>query len=110
VTDELFDELGLNKSDFRVHVCLGPNCSPKGSRKLLEYLDNLIWEKGLQSKVEVIGSSCRDRCDYGPSVNVYPGPTLYNHIDETAIDEIVEQHLIDGKVVTKYVFTGKSRR
>ena len=110
VSDDLFAELGIPKSDYRVHVCLGPNCSLRGSKKLLEHLEEKVWELRLQGKVEVIATSCRDRCDYGPSVNVYPGPVLYNHIDEEAIDTIARDHLIEGKVVDRYVFRGKPRR
>ena len=110
MSDELFDELGIPKSDYRVHVCLGPNCSLRGSKKLLEHLEETVWKHGLNRKVEVIATSCRDRCDYGPSVNVYPGPVLYNHIDEEAIDTIAMEHLTHGKVVDKYVFRGKPRR
>jgi (2Fe-2S) ferredoxin len=110
VSDELFDELGIPKSDYRVHVCLGPNCSLRGSKKLLEYLEETVWKLGLNRKVEVIATSCRDRCDYGPSVNVYPGPVLYNHVDEQAIDIIAQEHLTHGKAVDKYVFRGKPRR
>jgi (2Fe-2S) ferredoxin len=110
VSDDLFAELGIERKPFRVHVCLGPNCTPKGSPKLLQHLDETIWRLGLQDKVEVIGTSCRDRCDYGPSVNVYPGPVLYNHVDEGAIDEIAAEHLSHGRIVERYVFRGKPRR
>jgi len=110
VSDDLFAELGIPKSDHRVHVCLGPNCSLRGSKKLLEHLEETVWKLGLQNKVEVIATSCRDRCDYGPSVNVYPGPVLYNHVDEGAIDLIASEHLVGGTVVDRYVFRGKPRR
>ncbi len=110
MSDDLFAELGIPKSDYRVHVCLGPNCSLRGSKGILEHLEEKVWELGLQGKVEVIATSCRDRCDYGPSVNVYPGPVLYNHVDEQAIDVIAREHLVGGMVVERYLFRGKPRR
>jgi (2Fe-2S) ferredoxin len=110
VSDDLFAELGIPKPDYRVHVCLGPNCSLRGSKKLLEHLEETVWKLGLQNNVEVIATSCRDRCDYGPSVNVYPGPVLYNYIDEEAIDEIAKEHLEHGQVVERYRFRGEPRR
>ena len=50
---------------------------------------------------------CRNRCDYGPSLNVYPGPVFYNHLDRTAICEIVERHLCHGAVVDQWLFRPK---
>jgi (2Fe-2S) ferredoxin len=98
------------QSSYRVHVCLGPNCSARGSKALLTYLEDRIWELGLQRSVEVIGTSCRDRCDWGPSMNVYPGPVLYNEFDHAALDCIVSEHLSEGRVVEQYLFRGKPRR
>ncbi|CAN5743978.1 hypothetical protein BH23CHL5_BH23CHL5_11320 [soil metagenome] len=110
MADNPLDEPGIPTSEYRVHVCLGPNCSLRGSKQLLEKLEETLWANGLQRKVEVIGTSCRDRCDYGPSVNVYPGPVLYNFIDERAVQEIVKEHLTSGRIVERYLFKGKSRR
>lgn len=110
MSDDFFDELGVPRSDYRVHVCLGPNCSLRGSKAILSRFDEAIWSRGLQRKVEVMGTSCRDRCDYGPSVNVYPGPVLYNHVDTQAVDAIVDEHLEQGQIVDRYLFRGKPGR
>ncbi len=110
MSDDLLAELGVELKPYRVHVCLGPNCTPKGSPALLRKIEELVWQAGLHDKVDVIGTSCRDRCDYGPSVNVYPGPVLYAHVDEEAAAQIVDEHLALDKVVDKYVFRGKPSR
>lgn len=110
MSDELFDELEIERKPFRVHVCLGPNCTPKGSPRILRHIEELVWKSGLQDKVEVIGTSCRDRCDFGPSVNVYPGFVRYAHVDEQAATRIVEEHLASGNVVQSLVFRGQPRR
>lgn len=60
----------------------------------------------LSDQAEVSATSCRDRCDYGPSMNVYPGPVFYNHLDEEAIEEIVTSHFLLGKPVARYLFHG----
>lgn len=109
MSDDLLAELGLELKRYRVHVCLGPNCTPKGSPALLRKIDELIWKAGLQNDVEVLGTSCRDRCEHGPSVNVYPGPILYAHVDETAAEQIVAEHLTEGRPVERYRFHGKTR-
>ena len=54
-------------------------------------LERAVREAGLADRVEVLATTCRNRCDYGPSLNVYPGPVFYNLVDKTAISEIVDQ-------------------
>jgi (2Fe-2S) ferredoxin len=98
----------LNDSDqlptYRVHLCFGPNCTPRGSRGLLPVLESAIRRAGLGSRVEVIATSCRNRCEYGPSVNVYPGPVFYAGVTEEAIEEIVREHLAGGRVVERFLY------
>jgi (2Fe-2S) ferredoxin len=91
-------------SDFRVHLCFGPNCTPRGSRQLLPVLQRAIFDAGLSGRVEVIASSCRGRCEFGPSLNVYPGPVFYAGVTEEAIQEIVREHLLGGRPVARWIF------
>jgi (2Fe-2S) ferredoxin len=101
----VFEPSGFNEvPTYRVHICFGPNCTPRGSRGLLPVLEAAIRRAGLTSRVEVIVTSCRNRCDYGPSVNVYPGPVFYAGVTEEAIEEIVREHLVGGRVVEHLVF------
>lgn len=59
---------------------------------------------GLAGEIDVVATSCRDRCDWGPSVNVFPGPTLYAQVDCEAARAIVAEHLRDDRPVTRLVF------
>ena len=67
-------------------------------------LQQALAEAGIADQVEVIASTCRDRCEYGPSMNVYPGPTFYNQLTEEAIVEIVREHLAAGRPVARWFF------
>jgi len=89
---------------YRVHVCFGPNCTPRGSQALLPLLEAAVARAGIADRVEVIATSCRDRCDYGPSMNVYPGPVFYNGLTPEAIEEIVREHLLGGRPVAHWRF------
>lgn len=92
---------------YRVHLCFGPNCSPRGSRSLMPVLEAAVARAGLGDRVELIATTCRDRCDYGPSMNVYPGPTFYNHLTPEAVEEIVREHLGAGRPVPRWFFRPK---
>lgn len=99
-----------DRQAYRVHLCQGPHCSARGSGALLPQLEAAVARAGLADRVEVIGTTCRDRCDYGPSMNVYPGPTFYNLLDAEAIEAIVNGHLVGGEVVESYRFRPKPTR
>lgn len=52
-------------------------------------------------KVRVNKAGCLDRCAAGPVVVVYPEAVWYTYVDTHDIDEIVESHLKNGKVVER---------
>ena len=70
-------------------------------------LEAAVAREGLTGRVEIVATSCRDRCDYGPSMNVYPGPTFYNELTPEAIEEIVLEHLAADRPVPRWFFRPK---
>ena len=51
--------------------------------------------------VRVNKAGCLDRCAGGPVAVVYPQGVWYTYVDADDIDEIVESHLVGGKVVER---------
>ena len=51
--------------------------------------------------VRVNKSGCLDRCAGGPVAVVYPEAVWYHFVDQSDIDEIVESHLVGGRVVER---------
>lgn len=105
--------IGDEPARYRVHVCRGPNCSLRNSKATLACFEEAVREAGLAGEVEIIATSCRDRCDWGPSVNVFPGPTMYAGVDCPAARAIVSEHLTHDRPVTRLTFDtskpGRSR-
>jgi (2Fe-2S) ferredoxin len=93
----------VSEPEFRIHLCIGPNCSARGSQRLLPVLESAIQQAGLSERVEIMASTCRNRCEIGPSLNVYPGPFFYREVTEEAIHQIVMQHLLGGKPVDQWL-------
>ena len=56
-----------------------------------------------EGKVRINRSGCLDRCELGPVIVVYPQAIWYTFVDNDDIDEIIESHLINGKVVERLV-------
>lgn len=79
------------------------SCANCGSEKMQEYAKKQVKKLGLAGpgKVRINKSGCLDRCEEGPVVVIYPQGTWYTYVDETDIDEIIESHLVNGKVVER---------
>ena len=52
-------------------------------------------------KVRVNKAGCLDRCAAGPVAVVYPEAVWYTFVDLSDVDEIVESHLKQGRVVER---------
>jgi (2Fe-2S) ferredoxin len=66
-------------------------------------LEAAIQRAGLSDSVEIVASTCRNRCEIGPSLNVYPGPFFYREVTAEIIEAIVEQHLAGGTPVEDHL-------
>lgn len=54
-----------------------------------------------EGKVRVNQAGCLDRCEEGPCIVVYPEGVWYTYVDQADIDEIIEEHLVNGRVVER---------
>ena len=63
-----------------------------------------IAEKNLTDKVEVIETGCNGFCALGPLLVVHPGDIFYQKLTPEDIPELVESHLIGGKVVDRLLY------
>ncbi|MEP7139455.1 MAG: (2Fe-2S) ferredoxin domain-containing protein [Caldimonas sp.] len=80
-------------------------CSRDGAKAGFDRCKSRIKKAGLNGpgQVRVNKSGCLDRCAGGPVAVVYPEGTWYTFVDEADIDEIVDSHLVGGKVVERLV-------
>jgi len=88
---------------YRVHICQGPNCTGRGSRALFAHLEQELLRLGIEDQVEVLATSCRNRCEIGPSVNVYPGPTFYRGVTPDVLTRIATSHLANDQLLDEFV-------
>lgn len=55
---------------MKICVCIGSSCHIKGSRQVVELLQNLIAENNLGDKVELAGTFCMGKCQQGVCVTI----------------------------------------
>ncbi len=55
---------------MKITVCIGSSCHIKGSRQVVEQLQNLISENNLGDKVELAGTFCMGKCQQGVCVTI----------------------------------------
>ncbi len=55
---------------MKVTVCIGSSCHIKGSRQVVEQLQKLIKDNGIEGKVELGGTFCLGNCQQGVCVTV----------------------------------------
>ena len=91
---------------FRSHVliCGGTGCTSSGSLKIYEKLQEEIDKNGLSKEVQVVKTGCFGLCANGPIMIVYPEGTFYSMVNVEDIPEIVSEHLLKGRIVTRLVY------
>ncbi|MBA4264470.1 MAG: NADH:ubiquinone oxidoreductase [Comamonadaceae bacterium] len=91
----------------RVLVCQGGPCNDAGATVVWAHLRNE--QKRLNLRTTGVGvmtckTTCLGPCNLAPVLQVFPEGTYYGGVDETGIDRIVEQHLMDGCVVEELAY------
>ena len=78
-------------------------CNNHGASDLQTYAKERVAELKLKGpgKVRINKAGCLDRCDQGPVLVVYPEAVWYTYVDKSDIDEIIEEHLVHGRVVER---------
>ena len=78
-------------------------CAKLGAVEAQTYAKDRIGQLKLkgQGKVRINKAGCMDRCDEGPVLVVYPEAVWYQYVDTDDIEEIIQEHLVHGRVVER---------
>lgn len=101
----------MTANHFQHHVffCLNRRedgaacCTDHGAETAFDHMKARVKKLGLngKGKVRINRAGCFDRCGEGPLLVVYPQAIWYTFVDLDDIDEIIESHLMAGKVVER---------
>ncbi|MEE0806980.1 MAG: NADH-quinone oxidoreductase subunit NuoF [Acutalibacteraceae bacterium] len=87
-----------------VLVCGGTGCTSSNSEKIIEKLHEEINAKGLEKEVNVVRTGCFGLCALGPIMIVYPEGAFYSMVTPEDVPEIVEEHLLKGRIVKRLLY------
>ena len=92
--------------NYRAHVlvCGGSGCVSNHSFDVLAELDKQLEKAGLQDEVRTVKTGCFGLCVAGPIVVVFPEGTFYCKVTPDDVAEIVEEHLLKGRIVRRLLF------
>lgn len=78
-------------------------CNDAGAQELVGHMKKRIKELGLsdKGKIRINKAGCLNRCGEGPVIVIYPEETWYTFVDREDIDEIIDEHLINGRPVER---------
>ena len=95
---------------YRTHilVCGGTGCHSNNSGKIREAFEQQIKEKNLQDDVLVVGTGCFGLCAVGPIIIIYPEGAFYSCISVDDVPEIIEEHIIKGRLVERLLYHEKA--
>ena len=77
---------------MKVTICVGSSCHIKGSRPVVEQLQNLIRENRLSDKVELSGSFCMGKCQQGVCVTV---DGEFFSVSPESVDSFFEKNILE---------------
>ena len=94
---------------YRAHVlvCCGNTCAVRGGRALLQLLAKEVEQKGLAHEIRVVETGCLGISEHGPAMVVYPEGVVYAGVKASDVPDIVEEHLLKGRIVERLVYRGQ---
>ena len=87
-----------------VLVCGGTGCTSSGCQKVMKEFEAQLAAKGLEKEVKMVQTGCFGLCALGPVVIVYPEGAFYSMVKPEDVEEIVSEHLLKGRVVTRLLY------
>lgn len=95
---------------FRSHIliCGGTGCHSNKSQEIFDEFKKQIADKALENDVQVVMTGCFGLCAVGPVVIVYPEGAFYSQIHVGDVGEIVDEHLLKGRIVSRLLYKDHS--
>lgn len=99
----------MPKYEHHIFVCTNEReasdprgcCSHRGGKLVLEQFKKRLSELGVKKRMRANSSGCLNACAKGPSVVIYPQGVWYGGVKQEDVEEIIQEHLLGGRIVTR---------
>ncbi|MDY0287365.1 MAG: NADH-quinone oxidoreductase subunit NuoF [Sphaerochaeta sp.] len=91
-------------------VCGGTACESSRADEIYQNLIKECKEQGVADEVQVIKTGCFGFCEQGPIVKVLPEDSFYVKVSPTDAHEIIAEHIIKGREVTRLLYDKSESR
>ena len=85
-------------------VCAGTGCESSKADAIYRNIQKELEANNLQSETQVIKTGCFGFCEKGPIVKTLPDESFYVHVKPEDAKELVEEHIIKGRRVTRLLY------
>ena len=88
----------------QILLCAGGSCISSGTESVRDAFLRELASHGLSQEIELITTGCMGMCEVGPIAIIYPEGVFYQKVKAEDAAEIVEEHLLKGRVVDRLFY------
>lgn len=79
------------------------SCGEAHGLEIVDAFKKKLKEKEISLKLRAQRAGCLEICDYGQTIVIYPEGTFYVGVEVNDVDEIIEEHIVNNRVVQRLV-------
>ncbi len=104
ITQKEIDELSGNDAEKYILICGGTGCHASNSADIYSDFQTKLEERNLSDRFKPIRTGCFGFCEQGPIVKIIPDNTFYVRVTRDDVDDIIEEHLVNGNKVDRLLY------
>ena len=82
-------------------------CGEQHGLELVAKFKKAIRDLQLPYEIRAQRAGCFDLCEQGPNIVIYPEGVFYGHVQLADVDEIINEHLVNNRIVARLQISGK---
>ena len=94
----------MSKPKTHILVCTGGGCVASGALEVSAAFQEALQKHDLADDAKVVETGCLGPCVVGPVAAIFPDNVLYQNLQPENVDEIVEEHILKGRTVDRFIY------